>query len=217
MHIQHYPFELLPLPYLYDALEPHIDAETMFYHHAKHLRTYVDNLNQLLKPYPAFHEWTLERLILENQELPGDIQKGVWNNAGAVYNHQFYFAGMSPKPSALGGKLKSALLLDFRTWEEFYEIFLEMALKLFGSGYLWLAADERGKLVLLPLPNQDTPLPEKLTPILNLDVWEHAYYLRHKNLRAEYIKAWFEAVNWDEAERRYQNALLHNALQSCPE
>ena len=88
-----------------------------------------------------------------------------------------------------------------------------MALKIFGSGYLWLAADERGKLVILPLPNQDTPLSQNLTPILNLDVWEHAYYLRHKNLRAGYIKAWFQTINWEEAERRYQAALLKNALQ----
>ena len=95
-----------------------------------------------------------------------------------------------------------------------FGVFFEMALKLSGSGYLWLAADERGKLVLLPLPNQDTPLPQLLTPILNLDLWEHAYYLKHRNLRADYIKAWFQAVNWAEAERRYQAALLQNALHT---
>ena len=212
--IQHYPFELLPLPYLYDSLEPHIDTETMFFHHSKHLRTYVDNLNRLLKPYQELHDWPLERLLLENQKLPEEIRQGVWNNAGGVYNHQLYFAGMSPKPTELHGKLKDALLLDFPSWEDFYETFFEMALKLFGSGYLWLAADERGKLVLLPLPNQDTPLPKELSPILNLDVWEHAYYLKHKNLRANYIKAWFLAINWDEAERRYQAALFQNASQS---
>ena len=171
MTVQHYPFELLPLPYLYDSLEPHIDTETMYLHHSRHLRAYVDNLNRLLKPYPEFHDWTLERLILENKKLPEDIRQGVWNNGGGVYNHQFYFAGMTPKHTELSGKLKDALYLDFETWDDFYEAFFEMALKIFGSGYLWLAADERGKLVILPLPNQDTPLSQNLTPILNLDVW----------------------------------------------
>ena len=152
------PLELLPLPYLYDSLEPHIDTETMYLHHSRHLRAYVDNLNRLLKPYPEFHDWTLERLILENKKLPEDIRQGVWNNGGGVYNHQFYFAGMTPKHTELSGKLKDALYLDFETWDDFYEAFFEMALKIFGSGYLWLAADERGKLVIFPLPNQDTPL-----------------------------------------------------------
>jgi len=211
--IQHYPFELLPLPYLYDALEPHIDMETMFFHHSKHLRAYVENLNKLLKPYPEFHEWTLERLLLENQALPEEIREGVRKNAGGVYNHQLYFAGMSPAPSELTGKLKEALLLDFPSWEAFYEAFFNMSMELFGSGYVWLAADERGKLVLFPLKNQDTPLPKGLSPILNLDVWEHAYYLKHQNLRADYIRAWFRVVNWNEAERRYGNALLENVLK----
>lgn len=215
--LQHYPFELLPLPYLYDALEPYIDTETMFYHHSKHLKTYTENLNQLLKPYPQFHDWTLERLLLDNKNLPEEIRQGVWNNAGGVWNHQFYFAGMTPRPTVLQGKLQDAMMLDFKTYADFYETFFEMALKLFGSGYLWLTADERGKLVILPLPNQDTPLPKGLTPVLAIDLWEHSYYLKHKNMRADYIKAWFEIVNWEEAERRYHNALLHNALQSCPE
>ncbi|MCI9250462.1 MAG: superoxide dismutase [Lachnospiraceae bacterium] len=210
--IQHYPFEVLPLPYLYDSLEPNINMETMFFHHSKHLAAYVDNLNALLRPYPQFHEWTLERLLLENQELPEDIRTKVRNNAGGVYNHQLYFAGMSPNPTHLLGKLKDALLLDFGTWESFYETFFQMAVELFGSGNLWLAADERGKLVILPLPNQDTPLPKNLTPVLNLDVWEHAYYLEYQNLRAEYIHNWFRIINWTEAERRYEKALLNNLL-----
>jgi len=211
--IQHYPFQLLPLPYLYDALEPYIDMETMFFHHSKHLRAYVENLNKLLKPYPDFHDWTLERLLTETQQLPEEIRDGVRKNAGGVYNHQLYFAGMSPNPTDLTGKLKDALLLDFKNWEEFYETFFSMAMQIFGSGYLWLVSDERGKLVLLPLPNQDTPLPQGLSPILNLDVWEHAYYLRHQHLRGDYIRAWFHVINWTEAERRYQNALLNNALR----
>ena len=209
---QHYPFTLLPLPYLYDALEPYIDMETMYFHHTRHLRTYVDNLNKLLEPYPAYHDWTLEQLLLETNQLPESIRDGVHKNAGGVYNHQLYFAGMSPNPSVLSGKLETAMLLDFKTPEDFYGAFFDMAMTIFGSGYLWLVSDERGKLVILPLPNQDTPLPEGLSPILNLDVWEHAYYLKHQNLRADYIHAWFQVVNWEEAERRYQKALLNNAL-----
>lgn len=214
--IQHYPFEVLPLPYLYDSLEPYINMETMFFHHSKHLAAYVDNLNTLIGPYPEFHEWTLERLLLENHLLPEDIRLGVWNNAGGVYNHQIYFAGMSPNPSGLQGRLKDSLLLDFGTWENFYETFYDMALKIFGSGNLWLVSDERGKLVILPLPNQDTPLPKGLSPILILDVWEHAYYLEYQNLRAEYIRSWFHIVNWTEAERRYKNALFDNVLKQGP-
>ncbi len=211
--IQYYPFELLPLPYLYDALEPHMDTETMFYHHSRLLKTDVDNLNRLLKPYPEFQEWALERLLTENKSLPGEIRQGVWNHAGGVYSHQFFFGEMTPNSTKLSGKLKDAVLLDFDTWEAFYEIFFETALKLFGSGWLWLAADRRGKLNLLSLPNQDTPLPKGFIPILNLDLWEHAYYLKHKDMRASYIKAWFQVVNWYEAERRYQAALLEIALR----
>ena len=129
--IQYYPFELLPLPYLYDALEPHIDTETLFFHHSRHLKTYVDSLNRLLKPHPEFQEWTLERLLMENKSLPEEIRQDVWNLAGAVYSHQFFFAELTPNSTKLSGKLKDALLLDFDTWEAFYEIFFETALKLF--------------------------------------------------------------------------------------
>ena len=110
--IQYYPFELLPLPYLYDALEPHMDTETMFYHHSRLLKTDVDNLNRLLKPYPEFQEWALERLLTENKSLPGEIRQGVWNHAGGVYSHQFFFGEMTPNSTKLSGKLKDAVLLD---------------------------------------------------------------------------------------------------------
>jgi len=212
--IQHYPFELLPLPYLYDSLEPHIDTETMYLHHSRHLRAYVAGLNRLLDPYTEFHDWTLEKLLTESKKLPEEIRQDVIKNAGGVYSHQLYFAGISPSSCKPDGKLLNGLLLDFQTWDAFYEAFFETALSLTGSGYLWLAADERGKLAILPLPNQETPLSVHLTPILNLDMWEHAYYLKHRNIRADYIRAWFEIVNWKEAERRYQNTLLQNAFLS---
>ena len=186
----------------------------MYFHHDKHLKTYVDNLNRLLKPWPRFHDWTLERLIQDSRELPEAIREDVLKNAGGVYNHQLYFAGMTPHATQPQGRLEKALLLDFENLEAFYETFYQMALKLFGSGYLWLAADERGKLVLLPLPNQETPLPKHLIPILNLDLWEHAYYLKHQNRRADYIQNWFRVINWNEAGRRYENALLDAILRN---
>lgn len=211
--IEHYPFELQPLPYLYDALEPNIDMETMYFHHSKHLRTYIERLNQALAPYPKYHEWTLERLLLNLDELPEEIQKAVRENAGGVYNHELYFESLTPVPKELRGKLKEAMLLDFKNYEAFQKTFFEMALQLFGSGNLWLVSDNRGKLAILPLPNQDTPLAKELYPLLNLDLWEHAYYLKHQNLRANYIENWFPLINWEEVGRRYQQALVSIALQ----
>lgn len=212
---QHYPFELQPLPYLYDALEPNIDMETMYFHHDKHLRTYIENLNQALAPYPEFHTWSLERLLLHPTELPEEIQDAVHKNAGGVYNHELYFESLSPTPMEPSGKLKEVMLLDFGSVENFLETFSDMALKIFGSGYLWLVSDNRGKLAILPLPNQDTPLSKELYPILNLDVWEHAYYLKHQNLRANYVHNWIPLIHWDEINRRYQQALLSIALQNA--
>ena len=213
--IQHYPFELQPLPYLYDAVEPKIDMETMFFHHAKHLRSYIDNLNQALAPYPEYHDWSLERLLLNLRELPEDLRTPVRKNAGGVYNHELYFESLTPTSMAPTGKLLEVILLDFKTVEMFQEVFSEMAMELFGSGYLWLVSDNRGKLAILPLPNQDAPLSRELYPLLNLDLWEHAYYLKHQNRRANYIKNWFSLVNWQEVNRRYQQALLSIALQNA--
>ena len=212
--IQHYPFELLPLPYLYDALEPNIDMETMYFHHTKHLRTYIEKLNQALAPYPEFHNWTLERLLLHLDELPEEIREEVRRNAGGVFNHQFYFYGMSPVPRKPEGQLKEAMLLDFGTYEAFQKTFFEMAMSVFGSGYLWLVCDNRGKLAIVPTVNQNTPISRDLYPLMNLDLWEHAYYLKHKNLRADYVWDWFPLVNWEEVGRRYQQALLTIALQN---
>lgn len=210
---QHYPFELLPLPYLYDALEPHVDMETMYFHHAKHLRSYIEKLNQALAPYPEYHNQTLERLLLHPGELPIEIREEVKRNAGGVYNHEFFFEGMTPGPRELCGQLKDALTLDFSCYRAFEVEFFERAMDLFGSGYLWLTSDCRGKLSIVSTANQDTPITRDMYPLLNLDLWEHAYYLRHKNLRADYIHDWFPVINWEEINRRYQQALLSMALQ----
>ena len=134
-------------------------------------------------------------------------------NAGGVYNHQLYFDGLTPVPRNPGGQLKEALLLSFGTLEAFQKTFFQMAMALFGSGYLWLVCDNRGKLVILPTASQDTPLSRDLYPLMNLDLWEHAYYLKHQNRRADYIQDWFPLVNWEEAGRRYDQALLSIALQ----
>ncbi|MBQ8184156.1 MAG: superoxide dismutase [Lachnospiraceae bacterium] len=213
--IQHYPFELQPLPYLYDALEPKIDMETMYFHHDKHLRAYINNLNQALEPYPEYHSWSLERLLLHLQELPAELRDAVRKNGGGVYNHELYFESLTPTPMEPMGKLKEALLLDFRDLEAFKGAFFDMAMTLFGSGYLWLVSDHRGKLAIVPLPNQDTPLSKELYPLLNLDLWEHAYYLKHQNRKINYIHNWYSLVHWEEVNRRYQEALLSIALQNA--
>ena len=214
--VEHYPFQLQPLPYLYDALEPNIDMETMYFHHAKHLRTYIDKLNETLAPYPQYHAWTLERLLLHLNELPEEIREDVRKNAGGVYNHKLYFESLTPVPRELDGALRDAIFLNFGNYNSFQKTFSEMALSLFGSGNLWLVSDNRGKLAILPLPNQDTPLAIDLYPLLNLDLWEHAYYLKHQNRRADYIANWFPLVNWEEIGRRYQEALIANALHNMP-
>lgn len=212
---EHYPFELMPLPYLYDALEPHMDMETMYFHHTRHLRAYIERLNQALAPYPEYHGWSLERLLLNLDKLPAEIRKPVRDNAGGVYNHELYFESLTPVPKEIRGRLKEAMRSDFGSYEAFQKTFFDMALSLFGSGNLWLVSDNRGKLSIVPLPNQDTPLSRELYPLLNLDLWEHAYYLRHQNLRADYIVDWFPLVNWEEAGRRYQQALVSIALQNA--
>ena len=211
--IHHYPFELQPLPYLYDALEPRIDMETMYFHHTKHLRTYVDLLNQALVPYPEYHNYTLEQLLFHLPQLPEELQKDVQKYGGGVYNHEFFFDSMIPTPQQPHLKIREAILLDFFSVEQFQDTFTQMALDLFGSGYLWLVSDDRGKLAILSLPDQSTPLTGELYPLLNLDLWEHSYYLKHQNRRADYIANWFPLINWKEVNRRYQQALLSIALQ----
>lgn len=193
-----YPFSLAELPYAYDALEPYIDEETMRCHHDRHFKTYVDKLNKALEPYPEYHSWTLEELLLRLAELPEKLKDAVRDNGGGVYNHDMYFDLLAPA----GQSVSTAAAEAFGGVENFKKEMKEVALSRFGSGYAWLAKDADGCLQILSLANQDNPLSQGLTPVLPLDVWEHAYYLKYKNLRADYIDQWFHVVNWNAVAKR---------------
>lgn len=195
---QHYPFTLKPLPYSYDALEPIINAETLHFHHDKHLQAYVDNLNKALTDYPEYHNASLEELILMVPTLPGPLQTPVQNNAGGVYNHQLYFDCMRPiNENTEHSPLRSAIMNDFGSLDEWQEQMKASALSVFGSGWTWLVQNNNKELAIINTANQDTPLNFHLKPILLVDIWEHAYYLQYQNRRNEYLDKWFSIVNLD--------------------
>lgn len=204
--MNHYPFELQPLPYSYDALEPYIDRETMMLHHDRHLQTYVDKLNEALAPYPRYHSWSLPRLLTQLPLLPPSIRLPVKRNGGGVYNHNLYFRTMSPQKTAPSDALARTINASFGSMDGLYAAMKDAGTSLFGSGYAYLVRERRGgrdQLRILMLPNQDTPLPLGVCPLLPLDVWEHAYYLKHHNLRADYIDNWFHVINWEAVSDLY--------------
>lgn len=193
-----YPFELPALPYPYDALEPYIDMETMHFHHDKHFKTYIDNLNNILQPYPQYHSWTLNELLFRLSELPSNLQTAVRNNAGGVYNHDLFFDLLAP-----AGQQISPVVADAFGGEEAWKKEMKNAALLqFGSGFAWLVSDHSKNLQIIALPNQDNPLSHGLYPIFPLDVWEHAYYLKYQNLRGDYIDSLFQVINWKAVEQR---------------
>ncbi len=201
--------ELPKLPYAYDALEPWIDARTMELHHAKHHAGYVAKLNEALAKHPEIAGAPLETLLADLAKVPEDIRTAVRNHGGGHLNHSMFWTMMkSQAPSfaeAMEGKggLSDAINKMFGGFEKFKEAFGKAALGQFGSGWAWLARDHEGELVVAATANQDTPLSQGLTPVLGLDVWEHAYYLKYQNRRAEYVDAWWHVVNWEEVERRF--------------
>jgi len=203
---EHYPFELEPLPYDYGALEPYIDEQTMHLHHDRHLKTYVDNLNNALKDYPEYQTWPLKRLLQYIGWLPESIRTTVKNNAGGVYNHELYFESMAPAgQTSLSGSLEKKIEEDFGSFDAFKERFKSAALSVFGSGYAWLALTQERDLTIRTTANQDTLVPLDLHPIFLIDVWEHAYYLKHYNVRADYIDDWFNVINFDMALKRFES------------
>jgi Fe-Mn family superoxide dismutase len=209
LHLEHYPFVLRPLPYAYDGLEPFVDARTVEVHHDRHLGGYVKKLNMALEKYPEYHGWPLEKLLGNLTELPKEIQAAVRNNGGGVYNHNMYFDIMAPGGVPLrDGALKAAIERTWGSVDGFLAEFKKAGLDIFGSGTAWLVAcnsglDGLGELSIYKTPNQDTPIPAHLKPIIPLDVWEHAYYLKHLNEREKYIDDWFKVINWEQAERNY--------------
>lgn len=199
--------ELPDLPYGYDALEPHIDAETMRIHHTKHHQGYVNNLNAALEKHPELGEKTVEQLLSDLDSVPQDIRTAVRNNGGGHANHSLFWPCMAPGAGgAPSGELAAAVDSAFGSFEAFRESFAKAAATRFGSGWAWLCAGGGGELLITSTANQDNPVSEGLKPILGLDVWEHAYYLNYQNRRPDYVKAWWNVVNWDRVGENFAGA-----------
>ncbi len=200
-------YELPPLPYGYDALEPYLDAKTMEVHYTKHHQAYTNNLNAALEKHPEI-DTPLEKLLADLTLIPEDIRTAVRNHGGGYWNHNFFWKVMGPRigpasaEASAGkgepqGKIADAITASFGGFAPFKEAFAKAAGGVFGSGWAWLVAEDDGKLAIVTTPNQDSPLALMKKPILGLDVWEHAYYLKYQNRRPEYIDAWWNVVNWD--------------------
>ena len=198
-------FKVEPLPYAYDALEPYIDKDTMKLHHDKHYQAYVDKLNAAILKHPELYYSSLEDLLTNLQSLPSDIALTIKNNGGGAYNHGFFFNIMTDKKTNPSGNLLKSIERDFGSYDNFEACFKKAALDVFGSGWTWLVADKNGKLSIMNTANQDTPISVNLIPIIGIDVWEHAYYLKYKNKRVDYIDNWFNVINWDKALENYNN------------
>ena len=193
------------LPYAYDALEPHFDGETMTLHHDKHHATYVNNANAALEKHPEIGE-DLEALLSDVNSIPEDIRQALINNGGGHLNHALFWELLSPEKTEITEDVKAAIDEAFGSFDAFQEKFTAAATTRFGSGWAWLVVDADGKLEVTSTPNQDTPLMEGKKPILGLDVWEHAYYLNYRNVRPNYIKAFFEIINWNKVDELYKAA-----------
>ena len=198
---------ILPeLPYAYDALEPYIDAETMRLHHDKHHATYVANANAALEKHPELGD-DLEVILAELDKIPADIRQAVINNGGGALNHSLFWEFLSPEKQEPTADVLAAIEEAFGSFEDFKTAFTQAATTRFGSGWAWLVVNKDGKLEVTSTANQDTPLSEGKKPILALDVWEHAYYLKYRNVRPNYIKAFFDIINWAKVAELYQAAL----------
>ncbi|MDQ3656835.1 MAG: superoxide dismutase [Chloroflexota bacterium] len=197
------PFTLPELPYAFDALVPSIDAMTMEIHHGKHHQAYVDNLNRAVADYPDLQALTIEELVSDLAAVPEEIRTAVQNNGGGHFNHSMFWEIMTPDATELSGNLADAIANDFGSVEEMQAAMVDAGLKRFGSGWSWLVSSG-GTLSVVSTPNQDNPLMDGSgTPILGIDVWEHAYYLQYQNRRADYLAAWWDVVNWDAVAERF--------------
>ncbi|MFO1446292.1 superoxide dismutase [Bacillus sp. Bva_UNVM-123] len=207
-------FTLPSLGYAYDELEPYIDARTLEIHHSKHHATYVNNLNVALENYEELKSRPLEGLLKNLEQLPVEVKTAVQNNGGGHYCHSLFWEVMSPKG---GGEptadIAKAIDHYFQTFDRFQDELSKAAIGRFGSGYGWLVLDGED-LSVISTPNQDTPLKDDLIPLLVIDVWEHAYYLKYQNRRPEFVTNWWNLVNWDTVNEQYLKALMENAVQS---
>jgi Fe-Mn family superoxide dismutase len=201
-------YTLPPLPYGFDALEPHIDARTMEIHHDKHHAAYVNNLYNALKDHPELAAKPVNELIADFSAIPEAIRNAVRNNGGGHCNHTFFWELMTPGgASAPVGKLAEAIVATFGSFDEFKAKFEAAGVGRFGSGWAWLIVNKQGGLEIVSTPNQDSPITDGNKPVIGNDVWEHAYYLNYQNRRPDYLKAWWNVVNWDKAEANYTAAL----------
>ena len=197
---------ILPdLPYAYDALEPYIDEETMHLHHDKHHNTYVNNVNAALAKHPEIGE-DLEQLLSDVATIPADIRQAVINNGGGHLNHALFWELMTPEKTEPSAALAADLEATFGSFDDFKAAFTTAATSRFGSGWAWLVVNNDGKLEVTSTANQDTPISEGKTPILGIDVWEHAYYVKYRNVRPDYIKAFFSVINWNKVNELYAAA-----------
>ena len=196
--------ELPALPYEFSDLEPHIDARTMEIHHGKHHNAYITNLNAALESHPELQDKSIEELLKDLGAVPSDIRGAVQNNGGGHYNHTLFWPSMSADGGGIpSGDLAAAIDSTFNDFESFKAEFSAAAATRFGSGWAWLSIDTNNNLIVSSTANQDNPISEGLSPILGLDVWEHAYYLNYQNLRPDYISAWWNIVNWDKVAERF--------------
>ena len=201
-------YELPPLPYPFDALEPHIDAKTMEIHHDKHHQAYITNANNALKDHPDLAAKPVEELLANINKVPEAVRTVLRNNAGGHANHSFFWKILSPKGGGQPkGKLAADITSTFGGIDQFKEKFKDAGAGRFGSGWAWLVVNKSGKLEIISTANQDSPIMDGSKPVLGVDVWEHAYYLLYQNRRPDYIKAWWNVVNWDEVGKNYEAAV----------
>ena len=204
----HYPFALQPLPYGWSGLQPCLSADVVCNHYEHHHRHYVNRLNQLLQPYPTYQDWTLEQLLTDCQTLPEEIRSAVLFNAGGVYNHNLYWCSMAPcRYTSPTGALAKAIACQYGSFQLFQQQFKASAMALTGSGWTWLAADCDGSLSIQNTANQQVPDLNVLTPLLVVDLWEHAYYLQYRSNRERYLDNWWYLTNWGFADSQYRQSM----------
>ncbi len=199
-------YKLPALPYDYSALEPYIDEQTMKLHHTKHHQTYVDKLNAALKDHPEMRKKSLEELLMHLEGVPEGIRGAVRNHGGGHLNHSFFWNEMKNDKQSAGGEVAEAIGKKFGSTDKFKEAFSASAAGVFGSGWCWLVLN-KGDLEIITTPNQDSPLMAGKKPVMGLDVWEHAYYLKYQSRRPEYIQNWWNVVNWEQVDKNYKTAL----------
>jgi len=199
-------YKLPNLPYGYKDLEPHISEEIMRFHHDKHHAAYVNNLNATIEKHPELFEKNPEELLINLDEIPEDIKSAVRNNGGGVVNHSLFWRTMAPNGGGEPrGKIAEAIRKQFGNFNQFKEKFNNKGLEHFGSGWVWLVKNNKNELEIISTPNQDNPISKGKKPLILNDLWEHAYYLQYKNRKADYLEAWWNVINWEEIEKRFNN------------